>query len=87
MLTKQSRSVLVSIINSLYKVAYNNLVRFGNGEINKRAKSDVKFSLYQPKLKHNQKKRVLVAKTDHLSYIGTSYPREGVRSSNSSCYR
>ena len=62
------------------------LVRFGNGKINKKAKSEVKFSLYKSKV-DRRNKRTLVAKTDHLSYVGTNYPREGVRSSNSSCYR
>lgn len=53
------------------------LAIFSNGQVNSESTSKLKCSLYHKKGERNKKKRTLVAKTDHMTYVGTNYESEG----------
>ena len=53
------------------------LVSFSNGRLDSSSDVKAKHSLYQEK---GMKRRTLVTKTDHMTYIGTNYETEATMS-------
>ena len=51
-------------------------VSFSNGQLLPSAQNKPTFTLYQKTKDRSQKKRIIVAKTGHMSYIGSNFDPE-----------
>lgn len=53
-------------------------VNFSNGQLLPSAQGKPKFTLYQKTKDRSQKKRLIVAETDYLTYVGSNYDQEAL---------
>ncbi len=58
-------------------------VSFSNGHLRPNVRGKPKFTLYQKTQDHTRKKRLIVAETDHMTYIGSNYDPESFTSGSS----
>lgn len=61
------------------------VVNFTNGQLLSTAKNKPKFSFYHKTKDRTKRRRVLVAETDHLTYVGTNYDPEALTGGSSGC--
>ena len=61
------------------------LVNFSNGQLLNTAKNKPRFTLYNKVKDRTKRRRVLVAETDHLTYVGTNYDPEALTGGGSGC--
>uniref|UniRef100_A0A1X7TCA1 Helicase ATP-binding domain-containing protein n=1 Tax=Amphimedon queenslandica TaxID=400682 RepID=A0A1X7TCA1_AMPQE len=67
-------SLFLGLFCSLSCNLHVSIVSFSNGRLDSSSDVKAKHSLYQEK---GMKRRTLVTKTDHMTYIGTNYETEG----------
>lgn len=63
------------------------LVKFTNGELSDGASSKPKFTLYNKTSERHKRRKVLVAETEQLTYIGDNYDSESLITSGSNNFR
>ncbi len=70
-----SNAILICMLAKIY-----NAVNFSNGQLRPSVRGKPKFTLYQKAKDHSRKKRLIVAETDRMTYIGSNYDPESFTS-------